>query len=70
MAAQQALRLCEADLPRLTWDTASPPYGGGRQFRISVIATKTALRAAGMSPHAAAALRHRQRLIPEQETRS
>jgi hypothetical protein len=68
-AARQALRLCEADLTRLTWDTPSPPIGAGRiqgQVRISPITARAALRAVGVPPLVAAALR-RLRLIPEQE---
>jgi hypothetical protein len=71
-AASQALRLCEADLARLTWTTPNPPRGAesiqGRPRGIRPIATRAALRAVGVPPIAAAALRRRLRLIPEQET--
>ncbi len=74
MAARQALRLCEAELLRLTWDTARVPQGSAgirhRQPRIRVATTKAALRAAGVPPHTAATLRSRLRLIPEQEAKS
>jgi hypothetical protein len=70
MAARQALRLCEAELLSLTRDTADVPQTGvgirGVQPRISVATARAALRAAGMPPHVAAALRGRLRLIPEQ----
>jgi hypothetical protein len=70
-AARQALRLCEADPTRLTWDTPNTPTGAGNiqgtQRRISPITARAALRAAGVPPLAAAALRRRLRLIPEQE---
>jgi hypothetical protein len=71
-AVRQALRLCEAELTRLTWEPADPPTGAGHiqstQRCISPVTTKAALRAAGVPPLAAAALRRRLRLIPEQET--
>jgi hypothetical protein len=67
MAARQALRLCEAELLRRTWDTAEVPQGSRRQPRISMVTTRAALQAAGVPPHVAAALRSRLRLIPEQE---
>jgi hypothetical protein len=70
-AARQALRLCEADLTRLTWDTPNPPTGAGsirgRQRWASPITTRAALRAVGVPPLTAATLRRRLRLIPEQE---
>jgi len=66
MAARQALRLCEADLLKHTWDAA----GSRGQPRISVVTTTAALRAAGVPPHIAAALRSRLRLNPEQEAES
>ena len=69
-AARQALRLCEADLLRLTWDRAGMSPGGHRQPRIRVVTTRAALRAAGVPPHIAATLRRRLRLIPAQETES
>ena len=72
-AARQALRLCEADLTKLTWDTPDLPGGAGniqgRRHRNSPIATRAALRAVGVPPLAAAVLRRRLRLIPEQEAR-
>jgi hypothetical protein len=71
-AARQALRLCETDLARLTCEVSDPPSGTGRiqggQHRNSPITTRAALRAVGVPPLAAAALRRRLRLIPEQET--
>jgi hypothetical protein len=71
-AARQALRLCEADLIRSTWETPDPPgdLGSteGRQRCIRPITTRAALRAVGVPPLAAAALRRRLRLIPEHET--
>ena len=70
-AARQALRLCEADLTKRTWDTPEPPGGAGRiqarQHPNSPITTRAALRAVGVPPLAAAVLRRRLRLIPEQE---
>jgi len=67
-AARQALRLYEADLLRLTWDTAGPPPDGGPgQARTRVVTARAALRAVGVPPHTAAALRNRLRLAPEQE---
>jgi hypothetical protein len=72
-AARQALRLCEADLTKLTWDTPDLPSGAGRiqgrQDRNSPITTRAALQALGVPPLAAAVLRRRLRLIPEQETK-
>jgi hypothetical protein len=73
-AARQALRLCEAESTRLTWET--PDSAGearsiqGRQHCISPITTRAALRAVGVPPHIAAALRSRLRLTPEQEAES
>jgi hypothetical protein len=71
-AARQALRLCEAELTRLTWEPVDRPTGAGHiqsTLRcISPITTRAALRAAGVPPLVAAALRRRLRLIPEQET--
>jgi len=71
-AARQALRLCEADLTRLAWDTPDPPGGAGSmqggQRCIRPITTRAALQAVGVPPLAAAALRRRLRLMPEQET--
>jgi hypothetical protein len=70
-AARQALRLCEADLARLTWQTPNPPSGAvsiaGTQRRISPSTTRAALRAAGVPPLMAGALRRRLRLIPDDE---
>lgn len=51
--ARQALALCEAE------QHARP--------RSSAAATRAALRAAGLPPHLAAALRGRMRITPEQE---
>jgi hypothetical protein len=51
-AARQALALCEAEL------LARP--------RISAATARSALRAAGLPPHLAAAFRGRMRLTPEQ----
>jgi hypothetical protein len=71
MAARQALRLCETELLRLTWDIADLPQSstGIRcgQARVGVATTRAALRAAGVPPHIAATLRSRLRLIPEPE---
>jgi hypothetical protein len=66
-AARQALRLYEAELLRLTWDIAGAPPGGPRQPRTRVVTARAALRAVGVPPHTAAALRGRLRLAPEQE---
>jgi hypothetical protein len=70
-AARQALNLCEAELARLTRDSAGTPQGTSQtrlqQPRINVATTKAALLAAGLPPQVAAALRGRLRLIPEQE---
>ena len=66
-AARQALRLYEAELLRLVRDTADPPPGGPRQPRTRVVTARAALRAVGVPPHTAAALRNRLRLAPEQE---
>jgi hypothetical protein len=71
-AARQALRLCEADLTGLTWDTLDTPRGAGLiqggQRCINPTTTRATLRAVEVPPLAAAALRRRLRLIPEQET--
>ena len=71
MAARQALRLCEAELPQHTPGRAGPPPPstgtGHRQPRIHPAATRAALRAAGVPPDVAAALRRRLRLTPERE---
>jgi hypothetical protein len=69
-AARQALRLYEAELLRLTWDTAGTPRGGPGQPRTRVVTAKAALRAVGVPPHTAAVLRGRVRLAPEQEPES
>jgi hypothetical protein len=66
-AARQALGLCEAELPRLSWDRASMPPGSDEQPRIRVVTARAALQAAGLPPLLAARLRSRLRLIPEQE---
>jgi hypothetical protein len=68
-AARQALRLCEAELLRLSGDRAGMPPRPGEQPRIRVATTRAALRAAGLPPHLAARLRGRLRLIAEQEAR-
>jgi hypothetical protein len=71
MAARQALRLCEADLAGCPRDKTGPLPGNrqmpGSQNRVNAITTRAALRAAGLPPHTAAALRSRLRLIPEPE---
>ena len=66
-AARQALRLCEAELVRLTWNSAEAPPDGAGQPRTRVVTARAALRAVGVPPHTAAALRSRLRLDPEQE---
>ncbi len=66
-AARQALRLYEAELLRVTWDTADTPPDGPRQPRTRAVTTRAALRAVGVPPHTAAALRGRLRLAPEEE---
>jgi hypothetical protein len=70
-AARQALRLCEAELVWLTSDRAGMSQSSQGihrgQPRISVVMTRKALRAAGVPPPIAAALRRRLRLIPGQE---
>jgi hypothetical protein len=66
-AARQALRLCEAELPSLAWDSAGMPPGGSGQPRLRAVTARAALRAVGVPPHTAAALRKRLRLAPEQE---
>jgi hypothetical protein len=70
-AVRQALRLCEADPVRHTWNTPSPPGDPALipsgQRGTSPITAKAALRAVGVPPLAAAALRRRLRLTPEQE---
>jgi hypothetical protein len=70
MAARQALRLCENELLGLTWDAAHGPQGSRGQPRSRPVTTRAALRAAGVPPHIAAALRKRLRLIPDQEAES
>ena len=67
-AARQALSLYEADLLRLTWDRGDMPQGSCGRPRVRVATTRAALRAAGVPPQIAAALRRRMRLIPEEET--
>ena len=70
-AVRQALSLCEAELLRLAWDGADVPQSSAglrsRRPRVSVVTTRAALRAAGIPPHMAAALRSRLRLIPDAE---
>jgi hypothetical protein len=56
-AARQALRLYEAELARLSWDTAAAPPGVPGQPRTRVVTARAALRAVGVPPHTAAALR-------------
>lgn len=65
-AARQALRLCEAELLKHE-GSAQMPYSGRGQPRIHAITARAALRAAGVPPDIAAALRRRLRLLPEQE---
>jgi hypothetical protein len=69
-AARQALRLCEAEQLRLAWDSAGTALGGGGQSRTRAVTARAALRAVGVPPHTAAALRGRLRLAPEQEPKS
>lgn len=70
-AARQALRLCEADQARFTWNRSSPPNDPARipgtQGHNSASTTRAALRAVGVPPIAAAALPRRLRLTPEQQ---
>jgi hypothetical protein len=70
-AARQALRLCEVDQARLTLNITGPRSGlaqlPGRQRGSRPITTRAALRAVGVPPLAAAALRRRLRLTPDQE---
>jgi hypothetical protein len=66
-AARQALRLYEAELLRLVWDRPDTPPGGYGQPRTRLVTARAALRAVGVPPHTAAALRSRLRLAPEQE---
>jgi hypothetical protein len=61
MAARQALRLCEADVPPSTERIQ------GGQRRVSPATTRAAPRAAGLPPLLASALRSRLRLTPERE---
>lgn len=73
MAARQALSLYEAELPGPAGDGAGPHTRAGTrrgQPHISAIAAKTALRAAGLPPHLATALRSRLRLVPEPEAKA
>jgi hypothetical protein len=69
-AARQALRLYEAELLRFAWDTAGTPSTGDGQPRTRVVTAKAALRAVGVPPDTAAALRGRLRLAPEQEPKA
>ena len=66
-AARQALRLYEAELHRLAWDTAGKPPTGDGQPRSRGVTAKAALRAVGLPPHTAATLRRRLHLTPKQE---
>ena len=72
MAARQALRLCEAELLTPAHGQVGPPpasLGTGHRYpRTRVITARAALRAAGVPPDVAAALRKRLRLRPDQET--
>jgi hypothetical protein len=61
MAARQALRLCEAAQTQRT-----ERIRGGRHD-VTTVTPGAALRATGVPPLAAAALRGRLHLIPEQE---
>jgi hypothetical protein len=74
MAARQALSLCEAELPAFAYDVADELQGctgtHRGQAHISVLTARTALRAAGLPPPLAAALRSRLRIVPEPEARS
>ena len=67
-AARQALSLYEADLLRLTWGKGDMPQGSCARPGARVVTTRAALRAAGVPPDLAAALRRRLRLIPEEGT--
>jgi len=70
-AARQALGLCEAELAQLTPERTDGPQDAARvprgQPRINTVTTKAALRAAGLPPPIAAALRSRLHLNPEPE---
>ena len=65
-AARQALRLCESELLKHTGGSAQMSYSGRGQPRIHAITARSALRAAGVPPDIAAALRRRLHLMPEQ----
>jgi hypothetical protein len=69
-AARQALRLYEAELLRLTWEKVGKPPGDPELPRTRAVTARAALRAVGVPPHTAAALRSRLRLAPEQEAES
>ena len=60
-AARQALRLYEAELLRLTWDSAGTPPGGRAQPRTRVVTTRATLRAVGVPPHTTRGTRKRSR---------
>jgi hypothetical protein len=66
-AAREALRLCEADQARHASPPSDPAFIPGKQHGNGSVTTKAALRAVGVPPLAAAALRRRLRLTPEQE---
>jgi hypothetical protein len=69
MAVRQALRLCEAEIAAHARNGSSVPAGrpSGEPPRNTAVATRAALRAAGLPPHLAASMRGRLRLVPEQE---
>lgn len=68
-AARQALWLCEAEVLRLTWDPAGAPLDSQLQPRLRAVTTRAALRAVGVLPPIAAALRRQLDLIPEHEAK-
>lgn len=70
-AARQALTLCETEVLRsargVTFAPASSELMNHAHPRVSTVTTRAALRAAGLPPHVAAALRSRLGLSPGQE---
>ena len=73
MAARQALSLCEAELAEAASHRAvmhTLAGDGSGQPHTSALRARTALRATGLPPDLAAALRGRLRLTPEPEARS
>ena len=68
-AVRQALRLCEADQARQASPHSDPAFIPGEQRGNSPVTIKAALRAVGVPPLAAAALRKRLRLTPEREAK-